>query len=112
LHEIDFTDAGFEWIDWDDRENSVLSWVRRDASGHFVICVSNMTPVVRHDFRIGVPEGGRYRELLTTDDARYGGSGVLNGDLDASNTGMHGREHSIVMSLPALATVIVGPVSQ
>jgi 1,4-alpha-glucan branching enzyme len=111
LHEIDFTDAGFEWIDWGDRDNSVFSWLRRDASGNFVICVSNMTPVVRHDFRIGVPEGGRYRELLNTDDARYGGSGVLNGDLEASNTGMHGREHSVEMALPALATVIVGPVS-
>ncbi|MDH3848473.1 MAG: 1,4-alpha-glucan branching protein GlgB [Gammaproteobacteria bacterium] len=111
LYEIDFTDAGFEWIDWGDRDNSVLSWLRRDASGNFVICVSNMTPVVRHDFRMGVPGGGRYRELLTTDDVRYGGSGVLNGDLEASNTGMHGREFSIAMSLPALATIIVGPVS-
>ena len=111
LHEIDFTDAGFEWIDWGDSDNSVFSWLRRDASGKFVICVSNMTPVVRHDFRIGVPEGGRYRELLNTDDERYGGSGVQNGELEASNTGMHGREHSVAMSLPALATVIVGPVS-
>ena len=110
LYEIDFTDAGFEWIDWGDRDNSVFSWLRRDASGNFVICVSNMTPVVRHDFRIGVPAGGRYRELLNTDDARYGGSGVVNGELDASNTGMHGREFSVAMSLPALATVIVGPV--
>ena len=110
LHEIDFTDAGFEWIDWGDRDNSVFSWLRRDASGNFVICVSNMTPVVRHDFRIGVPAGGRYRELLNTDDARYGGSGIVNGELDAGNTGMHGREFSVAMSLPALATVIVGPV--
>jgi 1,4-alpha-glucan branching enzyme len=69
-----------------------------------------MTPVVRHDFRIGVPAGGRYRELLNTDDARYGGSGIVNGELDASNTGMHGREFSVALSLPALATVIVGPV--
>jgi 1,4-alpha-glucan branching enzyme len=70
-----------------------------------------MTPVVRHDFRIGVPAGGRFRELLNTDDARYGGSGVLNGELEASNTGMHGRDYSIVLTLPALASVIVAPVS-
>jgi 1,4-alpha-glucan branching enzyme len=70
-----------------------------------------MTPVVRHDFRIGVPAGGRYRELLNTDDERYGGSGILNGELEASNAGTHGREFSVGMSLPALATVIVGPVS-
>jgi 1,4-alpha-glucan branching enzyme len=111
LYEIDFTDAGFEWIDWGDRDNSVFSWLRRDAAGDFVIGVSNMTPVVRHDFRIGVPEGGRYRELLNTDDSRYGGSGLLNGTLDSSNTGMHGRDFSIELTLPALATVIVGPVS-
>ena len=70
-----------------------------------------MTPVVRHDFRMGVPAGGRYRELLNTDDVRYGGSGILNGELDASNTGMHGRAFSVGLTLPALATVIVGPVS-
>ena len=111
LHEIDFTGDGFEWIDWGDRDNSVLSWLRRDASGNFVICISNMTPVVRHDFRIGVPAGGQYRELLNTDDSRYGGSGVLNGEIDASDTGMHGREFSVALTLPALATVIMGPVS-
>jgi 1,4-alpha-glucan branching enzyme len=111
LYEIDFTDAGFEWIDWGDRDNSVFSWLRRDASGNFVICVSNLTPVVRHDFRIGVPEGGRYRELLNSDDSRYGGSGVRNGELEASGTGMHGREFSVGMTLPALATVILGPVA-
>ncbi len=111
LYEVDFTAAGFEWIDWGDRDNSVFSWLRRDASGNFVICVSNMTPVVRHDFRIGVPVGGRYRELLNTDDSRYGGSGLLNGELDSSNAAMHGRDCSIGLTLPALATVILGPVS-
>ena len=111
LYEIDFTDAGFEWIDWGDRDNSVFSWLRRDASGNFVICVSNMTPVVRHDFRIGVPVGGRYREFLNTDDSRYGGSGLLNGEMDSSNAAMHGRDFSIGLTLPALATVILGPVS-
>jgi 1,4-alpha-glucan branching enzyme len=111
LYEIDFTDAGFEWIDWGDRDNSVFSWLRRDASGNFVICVSNMTPVVRHDFRIGVPAGGRYRELLNTDDSRYGGSGLVNGELDSSNNAMHGRDFSVELTLPALATVIMEPVS-
>ena len=111
LYEIDFDAAGFEWINWDDRDNSVLSWLRRDASGNFVISVSNLTPVVRHDFRIGVPAGGRYRELLTTDDGRYGGSGVLNGEIEASSPGMHGRDFSIALTLPPLATVILGPVS-
>ncbi len=111
LYEIDFTDAGFEWINWDDRDNSVLSWLRRDTFGNFVISVSNLTPVVRHDFRIGVPAGGRYRELLNTDNERYGGSGVLNGELEAGAPGMHGRDFSIAVTLPPLATVVLGRVS-
>ena len=110
LYEIDFNDAGFEWISWDDRDNSVFSWLRRGTSGDFVICVSNMTPVVRHDFRIGVPAGGRYRELLNTDDGRFGGSGVLNGEVEAARTGMHGRDFSISLTLPPLATIILRPV--
>jgi 1,4-alpha-glucan branching enzyme len=110
LYEIDFNDAGFEWISWDDRDNSVFSWLRRGTSGDFVICVSNMTPVVRHDFRIGVPAGGRYRELLNTDDGRFGGSGVLNGEVEAVRTGMHGRDFSISLTLPPLATIILRPV--
>ena len=111
LYEIDFNDAGFEWINWGDRDNSVLSWLRRDTFGNFVISVSNLTPVVRHDFRIGVPAAGRYRELLSTDDARYGGSGVLNGDIQAGEPGVHGRNFSLALTLPPVATVILGLVS-
>ena len=109
LYEIDFSDSGFEWIDWGDRDNSVLSWLRRDTLGNFVISVSNLTPVVRHDFRIGVPAGGPLRELLNTDDGRYGGSGILNGEIAASAPGTHGRDFSISLTLPPLATVILGP---
>jgi 1,4-alpha-glucan branching enzyme len=108
LYEIDFNDAGFEWISWDDRDNSVLIWLRRDASGNFVICVSNLTPVVRHDFRMGVPEGGMYRELINSDDLKYGGSGVLNHDVAAQQHGSHGREYSLVVALPPLSTIILG----
>ena len=108
LYEVDFSDAGFEWISWDDRDNSVLSWLRRDASGNFVICVSNLTPIVRHDFRIGVPMSGTYRELINTDDERYSGSGIGNRDLEAVAVGDHGRDHSIALTLPALSTVILG----
>ena len=86
----------------------MFSWLRRDASGNFVICISNLTPVVRHDFRIGVPEGGNYRELLNSDDLEYGGSGMRNHDVAAEQHGIHGREHSIVLTLPPLSTVILG----
>ena len=108
LYEIDFTDAGFEWISWDDRDNSVLIWLRRDTSGNFVICVSNLTPIVRHDFRIGVPQRGVYRELLNSDKLEYGGSGVRNDDVTAEAHGSHGREHSFVLTLPPLSTVFLG----
>jgi 1,4-alpha-glucan branching enzyme len=111
LYEIDFSAAGFEWINWDDRDNSVFSWLRRDASGNFVISVSNMTPVVRHDFRIGVPASGRYRELLNTDDARFGGGGIGNDELEAGAPGMHGHDAAISLTLPPLATVVLGPVA-
>ena len=108
LYEVDFSGAGFEWIDWDDRDSSVFSWLRRDASGNFVICVSNMTPIVRHDFRMGVPTGGMYRELLNTDDERYGGGGILNAEKHAEPHGSHGRDFSIALTLPPLSTVFFG----
>jgi 1,4-alpha-glucan branching enzyme len=108
LYETDFADAGFEWISWEDRDNSVLIWLRRDTSGNFVICVSNLTPVVRHDFRMGVPEGGTYRELLNSDDLEYGGSGIRNRDVAAEQYGSHGRDYSLVLTLPPLSTVILG----
>ena len=110
LYEEDFSDRGFEWIDWEDRDNSILSWLRRDHHGGFVISVSNFTPVVRHDFTLGVPEDGKYRELLNTDDHRYGGSGVTNPDIHCTNDGAHGRPSSIRISVPPLATIIIGGV--
>jgi 1,4-alpha-glucan branching enzyme len=86
----------------------VLSWLRRDASGKFVICVSNLTPIVRHDFRVGVPADGTYHELLNTDDERYGGSGICNPEVHAGQHGSHGHDHSIALILPPLSTVIIG----
>jgi 1,4-alpha-glucan branching enzyme len=110
LFEQDFTAEGFEWIDWEDRDNSVLAWIRRDRNGGFVVSVTNFTPVVRHDFRLGVPEEGTYRELLNTDDVRYGGSGVINPEIRCSAESAHGRPFSVKLSLPPLATIILGGV--
>ncbi len=112
LHEVDFSGEGFEWIAWDDNENSILSWIRRDRHGGFVVCLVNMTPVVRHDHRFGMPAAGRYVELLNTDAARYGGSGLHNATIEASDTGSHGRPFSITVTLPALATLILAPATQ
>ena len=107
LHEVDFSDAGFEWIDWGDRDNSVLSWLRRDRDGGFVICISNLTPVVREGYRVGVPEDGTYDVILNSDATEYGGSGAGPKSAPASATGHHGRPHSIDLTLPPLGTLIL-----
>ena len=79
LHRLDCEAAGFEWIDSQDAANSVLAYLRRgDDGGPPVLVVCNFTPVPRHDYRIGVPEGGAWMELINTDAADYGGSGIGN----------------------------------
>jgi 1,4-alpha-glucan branching enzyme len=108
LHEQDFRHEGFEWIDWQDADHSVLSWLRRASDGSIVVCISNFTPVVRAGFRIGVPGEGVYTELLNTDDVRYGGSGVgPRGEVHTQNAAAHGRQHSLQIDLPPLATLML-----
>ncbi|MBT8075703.1 MAG: 1,4-alpha-glucan branching protein GlgB, partial [Gammaproteobacteria bacterium] len=108
LHELDFSGEGFEWIDWQDADSSVLCWLRRARDGSFVICVSNFTPLVRAGYRIGVPQAGLYTELINTDSVEYGGSGVgLGKDLPTENVPAHGREQSLQLDLPPLATLVL-----
>jgi 1,4-alpha-glucan branching enzyme len=113
LYRVDFEPAGFGWIAGGDVENSVVSFLRRgDAEEDLAIVVCNFTPVVRHDYRIGVPEVVAYEEALNTDDARYGGSGVGNsGRIKTERVQAHGHEQSIALTLPPLATVLLKPVS-
>lgn len=108
LYELDFNAEGFEWIDWQDAENSVFIWLRRATDGSFVICISNFTPVVRAGYRVGVPQRGRYTELLNTDALKYGGSGIgVKGDLQSGEVESHGRQHSVQIDLPPLATLML-----
>jgi 1,4-alpha-glucan branching enzyme len=111
LHNLDFSWEGFEWIDCDDAERSILSFIRRSANpDEFMLVVANFTPVVRHDFRIGVPRSGRYRELLNSDAAIYGGSNVVNAwPLAAEPCTWQGRPYSIKLTLPPLAVVFLKP---
>jgi 1,4-alpha-glucan branching enzyme len=111
LYEVDFEPAGFEWIEGGDRTNSVVSFLRRAReSEDFVVVVSNFTPVVRHGYRIGVPASGTYEEVLNTDDTRYAGSGVGNaGGVEAEDVPAHGRLHSLSLTLPPLATIVLKP---
>ncbi|HEY3384035.1 MAG TPA: 1,4-alpha-glucan branching protein GlgB [Vicinamibacterales bacterium] len=108
LHELDFDPAGFQWIDCNDNENSVVSFARfaRDP-GDFVVFVLNLTPVVRHDYVVGVPEPGVYRELLNTDAEIYGGSNLGNGGAVLSvPRPAHGHPHRLQLLLPPLSCLV------
>jgi 1,4-alpha-glucan branching enzyme len=108
LHECDCEPRGFEWIDFNDRDQSVIAFIRRGRSdGALVVAACNFTPVPRHDYRLGVPNAGRYREILNTDAKWYGGSDIGNaGGVDAEHSPWHGRPHSIAVTLPPLACVL------
>jgi len=114
LHARDCEPAGFEWIDAADAASSVLSFLRteggkgveRDEATGDVLAVFNLTPVPRQDYRIGVPHGGRWTEILNTDAEAYGGSGQGNlGGVQAVPMPSHGRPWSVVLTLPPLAGI-------
>jgi 1,4-alpha-glucan branching enzyme len=110
LHERDFDGSGFEWIDHEDAQRSVLSFVRRSADGaRMVAVVCNFTPTVHHGWRIGVPAGGLWRERINTDSQHYGGSnvGAPFGVLHAQPLPWQGKPHSLELTLPPLATVFL-----
>jgi 1,4-alpha-glucan branching enzyme len=110
LHELDFSEAGFRWVDCDDADVSVISFLRLSSSGAPVLVACNFTPVPREHYRIGVPRGGRWHERLNSDAADYGGSGQGNlGAVDASDTPAHGFAHSLEVRLPPLAAVVLSP---
>jgi 1,4-alpha-glucan branching enzyme len=107
LHVADCRPEGFEWIDFGDAEQSVLSFLRRDGSGDAVLVVCNFTPVPRHNYRVGVPHGGFWRELLNSDAPWYGGSGQGNlGGVEAAPIPAARRSHSINATLPPLSIVV------
>ncbi|CAN5565400.1 1,4-alpha-glucan branching protein GlgB [soil metagenome] len=111
LYEVDFEAAGFEWIEGGDNQNSVVSFSRRPASvreENYAVVVCNFTPVIRDDYRIGVPGGGTYIEAINTDDESYGGSGVNNGGpIEADEIPSHGHPYSLSLRLPPLAAMIL-----
>nr|WP_221195476.1 1,4-alpha-glucan branching protein GlgB [Luteibacter sp. Sphag1AF] len=107
LHGWDSDPRGFRWVIGDDASQSVFAWLRHAADAKPVLVVCNMTPTPHHDFRVGVPQPGRWREALNTDAAGYGGSGLGNeGGRDTDDHGSHGFDASLVLTLPPLATVI------
>jgi 1,4-alpha-glucan branching enzyme len=108
LHQLDCEPDGFEWIDAADSGRSLLSYIRRGDDGTApVVVVCNFTPVVRHGFRLGVPQLGRWIEKINTDSAAYGGSNVGNlGGVEAQAEPSHGQPFSIEFTVPPLATVV------
>ncbi len=111
LHALDCDPSGFQWIDGGDAEGNVFSFLRLGPDGTppvAVIC--NMAPVPREDFRIGLPSGGAWREVLNSDATIYGGTGSGNGgSIHADGTGWHGRPVSASLTLPPLSTLILTP---
>ncbi|VTX69172.1 1,4-alpha-glucan branching protein GlgB [Haemophilus haemolyticus] len=106
LFELDYSPEGFDWLVVDDAANSVFVFERRSSNGERIIVISNFTPVPRHNYRIGVNIAGTYEEILNTDSMYYQGSNVGNfGYVTSEEIESHGRENSISISIPPLATV-------
>ncbi len=111
LHEVDFRPEGFEWIDFRDVDNSVVSFLRRaKAPDDCMVCAYNFTPVPRESYRLGVPCPGRYVEALNSDAASYGGSNMGNGGfVEAENTPWMNRPCSVSLTLPPLGALFLRP---
>jgi 1,4-alpha-glucan branching enzyme len=108
LHALDFDYRGFEWVEANDRDRSTLAFMRKDAQGGTVLCVFNATPIPRENYRVGVPRGGWWTELLNSDADVYGGGGLGNlGRVHAAPIPCHGRYHSLSLMLPPLSAVFL-----
>jgi 1,4-alpha-glucan branching enzyme len=111
LWEVDFRAEGFQWLVGDARDDNVLAYARFAADASRVLaCVVNFSPVVRHGWRVPLPLGGVWSEVLNTDATDYGGSGVGNlGRIEADAQPLHGRPFSAAVTLPPLAAVWLAP---
>ena len=108
MHELDCEPGGFEWIDASDAANSVLCFVRKASGPDRMLCVLNFTPVVRPNYRVGVPGPGYWKEVLNTDAETYWGSNVgNNGGVHAEFKAWHGQPYSVVLTLPPLGAVFL-----
>jgi len=107
LYEVDFEGHGFEWLDCDNAEESLISFMRKDKHGGAAIVVMNLTPVPRYNYRVGVPVGGYYEERINTDAETYGGSNMGNaGGVQSDLIAAMNKEHSIAINLPPLSCLI------
>ncbi|PCJ31918.1 MAG: 1,4-alpha-glucan branching enzyme [Gammaproteobacteria bacterium] len=107
LYRHEFDPQGFEWLDCNDREQSIISYIRKSEQ-EYVISIFNFTPVPRLNYRIGVPEAGQYRIILNSDSHYYGGSNVENSEtIEAENSPWSDKPYSIILNLPPLAGLVL-----
>ena len=109
LYELDCDHNGFEWIDCNDADQSMLSFLRKAADGNeAILVVLNFTPVPRLGYRVGVPWGGGWKEILNSDAKLYGGADFGNlGRTEAEPTPMHGRPYCVTLTVPPLAAIFL-----
>jgi 1,4-alpha-glucan branching enzyme len=112
LYERDNDPDGFQWINGGDADRNVLTFIRRDAAGDALVCALNFSGAPHRDFALGVPAAGQWQEVLNTDAAAYGGSGVLNeGTLTAADEGVDGQPATLTVTLPPLGVAYFKAVS-
>lgn len=110
LYRYEFEDRGFEWIDTSDSESSVISYIRKgESKEESIVVICNLTPIVRNNYRVGVPFKGDYEEIFNSDSEIYGGGNVVNKMVSSEEVEMHSRENSITLTLPPLATIFLKP---
>lgn len=106
LHDLDFSQEGFEWVDFHDWQHSIISFIRKSKNNKVILVVCNFTPVPRHNYLVGVPMRGFWKELLNSDSEFYGGSGMGNsGGAETTSIQWNGRPDSISLTLPPLAVL-------
>ncbi len=109
--ELQFEDKGFEWIDFNDSGNCVISFIRLgNSKKDMIVAVFNFTPVVRHNYHIGVPAGGLWTEIFNSDEGELGGSNIRNkGQIESLDQHTHGRAHTLSLTLPPLGALFLKP---
>ena len=103
--QVDYSWEGFQWIVPDDNQQSVIAFLRRDVKGNMILVVCNFNPVLREGYEMGVPVSGSYKEILSSDEARFGGSGFHNRAARSKKGEMHGFDQHITLTLPPLSTL-------
>ena len=108
LHQRDFDADGFEWLEGNDSANSVIAFLRHSAErAQTLMVITNYTPVVRYDYVLGIPFRAKFTEIMNTDSAYYQGSNVGNPyDVRTNDNPSHGKDQSVALTLPPLATVV------